>query len=112
MTASVLEFMDDGKTPRCQVRVYHPMGNWGHTEQCRRAGRTNDGGVWHCKQHSDAEVQRRGAAKDAKMDKEWAGRRMQIYGHSFYNVLEQIAAGHNDARGLARKTIHEFNGGK
>ncbi len=104
--------MDDGKTPRCQERVYRAMGNWGHSGQCYRKGKVEDDGVWHCKQHSVAEVARRKAAYDDKHDREWVVRREMIYGPSFLSVLRQIADGHNDARGLARKTIHEFNGGK
>ncbi len=108
MSTEYRELMDDGKTPRCQQRVYHSIGNWGHSVQCRRAGKADDETGWHCKQHSDAEVQRRKTEKNARYDKEWAARRLQIHGPHFHGVLKQIADGHNDARGLARETLDDF----
>ncbi len=109
--AKYQKFMDDDKTPRCQERVWHTMGNWGQSAQCCRAGKAEDDGVWHCKQHSNVEVRRRRKKKGEKYDKEWAAMRLRIHGPHFHGVLEQIANGHNDARELAREALDEFNGG-
>lgn len=76
--------------------------------QCgRKRGHGPDG--LYCKQHDPAEVARRKAEADAKSEAGWQKRRAEMYGHHFLATLRQIAAGHNDPRGLASEVVSRFD---
>lgn len=79
--------------------------------QCRKK-RGFGPGLAYCKQHDPGAVQARRDAADEKYRVESNKRRYQWYGRAFYDALEQIANGHNDARGLAQQIIAEFKAGE
>ena len=96
--------------PQCRESVYHGRGG---SSQCARAGtvceEVNGEQMYFCAQHSTAEKEAREAAARAKWDAEdrarkaeWAALRNAP---KFQSALEQIAAGHNDARGLAEEVL-------
>lgn len=63
----------------------------------------------YCKIHDpDAVAARREKQRIAYEEKsrKW---RYEFYGKSFYDVLVQIAEGHNDARGIAKEIVDKFN---
>lgn len=87
---------------RCCTQVHFYIGRWPHTKQCDRKGVVEEGGKFYCKQHSPAEVKKREKASQEKWDaqsKQWI---LERRGPAAHKVLQQIADGHNDARGLAR----------
>jgi len=101
------KFKHDGKTRRCQKDVMRYIGNWPKSGQCEFAAKD---GTDFCKiHHPDAEAKRDAEVK-ARYDVQWAKRRKEIHGASFFAVLEKIAAGHNDPRTLAQEAIDKFNG--
>jgi hypothetical protein len=77
---------------------------WPSHGQCSRSAKIKD----RCHQHDPAFIAKKKAEATAKYNRSWAARRLEIHGHTFYMALEQIAAGHNNARGLAQKTIDTF----
>ncbi len=94
---------------RCCESVTRYVGRWPQHAQCsNKRGHGPDQA--YCKTHDPARVAARKEESDkryrAKVDK-W---RFEAYGKSFYDVLVQIADGHNDARSLAKETISKFNG--
>lgn len=96
---------------RCCEKVFgdrtSPPGGY----QCLRPrGHGPDGA--YCKQHDPAAVKARQAASTAKYNAQMNQERYGWHGRSFYNVLVQIAEGHNDARGLAQEAIDEFKKGE
>ena len=97
-------FMRDGKTPRCQKPVM--QGFWQH--QCGRSAKVGD----RCRQHDPAAIKAREAKADARYNAAWAVRRVEINGKVFLDTLRKIAAGHNDARGLAQEVVDKFDDGK
>lgn len=97
--------MRDGKTPRCQEQVCRYTGNWPHFGQCERSAKVGD----RCRQHDPVAIEARKRATREREDEEYKQHLMKIYGPRFFNVLKQIAAGHNDPRRLAQDTIDEFN---
>lgn len=93
---------------RCCVEVGRPIGAWTQYGQCgRKRGFGPDGE--YCKQHDPAEVAKRAKAADDKYQAERNQDRFKWYGRTFYDALQKIADGHNDARGLAQEVIEEFN---
>lgn len=93
------------KVPRCQEPSVPDSGGF-RFYQCKKAAMA---GGRFCKQHDPDEIKKRDQVKQAEWDCEWQKRRVQLYGPKFMRVLEQIAAGHNDPRALAQKTLDEFN---
>jgi hypothetical protein len=95
---------------RCCVEVSASIGLHTSWYQCNRKRGHGPNGDY-CKQHDPDAVKARSdksrAAYLEKINKERYG----WHGKKFYNVLKQIAEGHNDARGLARETIAEFEAG-
>ena len=99
-----------GRTPdfsRCCVKVRDGSSRWPHYYQCsRKNGHGPDGA--YCKQHvpdvvakRDEERRERELARYRKQQMEWAGPR-------WFNVLKQIADGHNDPRSLAKEAIKGY----
>ncbi len=97
--------MRDGKTPRCQEVVCTYSGNWPHYHQCTRAAKVAD----MCRQHDPVAVKAREEKTQARHNKEWKVRMVEIYGHHFLAALRKIAAGHNDARALAQEEVDKFD---
>lgn len=93
---------------RCCVSV-HPPGRATIPQQCRKK-RGYGPGLAYCKQHdpeaAKARQDKASEAYRAKVEK-W---RYEFFGRTFYEALEQIANGHNDARGLAQEVIAKFKG--
>lgn len=61
----------------------------------------------YCKQHSPEEVAKRRAAAKAKYDAQMEKWRRDRAGGSAINIIEQIAAGHNDPRTLCIDFLRE-----
>lgn len=84
---------------------------WSKQYQCgRKRGHGPDGA--YCKQHDPEAVKARREATDAKQREKWNVKRYEIHGRTFFEALEKIAAGHNDARGLAQAVIDTFRDGE
>lgn len=83
---------------RCCVGVWTRDG-WPREYQCsKKRGFGPDGA--YCKQHDPEAVEKRRKAIDARESAKWNERRKEIHGPTFLKALEEIAAGHNDARGF------------
>lgn len=84
---------------------------WPKRHQCsRKRGHGPDGA--YCKQHDPDAVKSRQSAADAKARAKWNEERYKIHGKTFFDALEKIANGHNDARGLAQEVIATFKDGE
>lgn len=95
--------------PQCCERVTRYIGNWPKPGQCERKGIVEAGGKFYCKQHSPAAVKKRTETARAKWEaksKQWF---LEKKGPAAHNVLQQIADGHNDARGLAKAFLEGRN---
>ena len=98
--------MRDGKTPRCQQRVCTYSGTrWPHWHQCSRSAKMGD----MCKQHDPGVTKARKSKARARGDAEFQARMVEVYGKHFLEALRKIAAGHNDARGLAQEEVDRFD---
>lgn len=70
----------------------------------------------YCGQHDPVKVAERHAKRDAQYRAKWAARearwnaeaRKEEMGEAAVDALRQIAAGHNDARGLAQEVLARF----
>jgi hypothetical protein len=106
--------MPAGRKPNlelCCVEVADCSLRWPTFHQCsRKRGHGPDGA--YCKQHDPDVVKARDAANTSKAHAKWNNERYQTHGRTFYTALEKIAAGHNDARGLAQEVIDEFKNGE
>lgn len=95
---------------RCCAPVW-TRDNWPREYQCSR-NRGFGPDRAYCKQHDPAKAAEREAESTRKMNADFNKRRYDYYGRQFFAALEAIAAGHNDARGLAQSTIDEFKAGE
>lgn len=92
---------------KCCEQIGVREGRWTRFQQCsKKRGHGPDGA--YCKQHDPAAVKARQDQAMAKYKDQTNEHRYGWNGKKFYAVLEEIAAGHNDARGLAQKTIDDF----
>lgn len=92
---------------RCCEEVTTYIGGWPRYHQCaRKRGHGPDGA--YCKQHDPVAVKAREEASQARYTADYNKRRYGFHGEKFFNVLKEIAEGHNDARGLAQETIDKF----
>jgi len=66
----------------------------------------------YCKHHDPARVKEKSDAAERRYNEAWRQRRYEVHGRGFFAVLEKIAAGYNDARGLAQKAVDEFRKGE
>ena len=81
--------------------------------QCARAGKVERDGKWYCKQHDPVAVAERKAERDrkwrAECDAKDAARaeakRQRELAAACVEAIKQIAAGHNDPRGLATEVL-------
>lgn len=103
-----------GSTPNhdnCCFEVSRAHGRWTSFGQCtRKRGFGPDGAF--CKTHDPEAVKARQEASHVAWRDKHNKERYSWNGRSFYNVLKQIADGHNDARGLAQDTIKAFHDGE
>ena len=82
-----------------------------HFRQCsRKRGYGPDGA--YCKQHDPAAVKAKREEQTRKYNADYNKRRMEWKSRTFFDALELIANGHNDARGLAQAVIEEFKKGQ
>ena len=95
---------------RCSAEVWD-SNHW-RAFNCSRTGSLEHNGSFYCKQHHPDTVQARNTAWAKKYN---ARSRMRDLNNealrhrgTFEAVLRQIAAGHNDARGLAEETINRL----
>lgn len=95
----------------CCVEVVDNSTRWPHYHQCsKKRGYGPDSA--YCKQHDPDVVKARNAANSARANAKWNKERYQTHGRTFFNALQKIADGHNDARGLAQEIIDEFTKGE
>ena len=80
---------------------------WSHGHQCQRP-RGFGPDKAYCKQHDPAAKAARRKKSDEAYALKFNKERYGWLGRQFFSVLQQIADGHNDARGLAKETIDEF----
>lgn len=92
----------------CCVEIYpNERGGAAHRHQCnRKRGHGPDGA--YCKQHDPEIVKARKREVAAQQEEAWQKRRLEFGGKAFFDALVMIAAGHNDPRALAQKTIAPF----
>ncbi len=91
----------------CEAVVPNERGGSWHQHQCnRKRGFGPDEA--YCKQHDPAAAQKRREASDRKYNEEFNKRRYEWHGKKFFDALQVIANGHNDARQLAKDVIDEF----
>jgi hypothetical protein len=95
---------------RCCETVRESGVRFPHYVQCHRK-RGYGPGEAYCKQHDPVAVEARRAAADERYAAQTAKRRTEWAGPTFLAALRQIAAGHNDARGLAREVVEKFDAG-
>ncbi len=96
--------MGDGKTPRCQEKIRQWSGPWPRYGQCGRAAKVGD----RCSQHDPKMVRAREAKTRARQKAKWNKQMVEMNGPHFLATLRKIAAGHNDARGLAQEAVAKF----
>jgi hypothetical protein len=93
----------EGRKPNltlCCEAVWIREGNWSRESQCtRKRGFGPD--LAYCKQHDPAAVEARKKAATAKYNEQHNRERYSWHGRSFFDALQKIADGHNDARGFA-----------
>jgi hypothetical protein len=86
-------------------------GRWPFFHQCtRKRGHGPDQA--YCKTHDPDAVAARRKASDEAYNAKYNKWRYEFHGRHFYEVLKQIADGHNDARDLAQETLAKFDEGK
>ena len=86
---------------RCDETVAEP-GTWPRFHQCVRKRLP---GTTKCKQHGAEAVAARRAKGDAKYEASCLKHRYEWNGKKFYDALETIARGHNDARTVAAEAL-------
>ncbi len=94
----------------CCERVFGALGSPGGHQCNRKRGHGPDAA--YCKQHDPAAIKARHEASMARYTAQMNKERYGWNGRKFYDVLVQIAEGHNDARGLAQEMIDEFKKGE
>lgn len=96
---------------RCCEEVTRYVGNWPQYGQCtRKRGHGPDQA--YCKTHDPVAVAERHEAATKAYNEKYNKARYGYHGRHFYEILKQIAEGHNDARGLAQETIDKFHEGE
>lgn len=92
---------------RCCESVV-PPGRGVIARQCsKKRGHGPDGA--YCTSHNPEAAKRRDEERSRKHAEETKRLRYQWSGRQFYEVLKQIAEGHNDPRALARETLKKFH---
>ena len=94
---------------RCSKAVRYG-GAWGGSKQCTRKNGHGPHGAY-CKQHDPIAVRAKSAAESAKLRAKWAeDSRNREFETNCKDAVRQIAAGHNDPRGLCQGLIDALNG--
>lgn len=92
---------------RCCKAVWSSKDRWSREAQCtRKRGFGPD--LAYCKQHDPAAVEARNKAASAKYNEQHNRERYSWNGRRFFDALQTIADGHNDARGFAQEIITDF----
>jgi len=92
---------------RCAKAVY--SDGWGG-HQCARKNGHGPHGAW-CKIHDPVAVKAKREAANAKLNAEWAAlQRDTEFTRACRAAIREIAAGHNDPRGLAQGIIDKMEG--
>jgi len=92
---------------RCCKGVVSREGGWAHEYQCtRKRGYGPDDA--YCKQHAPETAKARRAEVEEREKASRERFRIQLAAPRLLAVLRQIAAGHNDARGLAESIVKDF----
>jgi len=93
---------------RCAGGVY--SGIWGGFKQCARKNGHGPHGAW-CKLHDPVAAKAKSAARDAadKLKRDETRRRSEFEA-ACKAAIREIAAGHNDPRGLAQSIIDKLEG--
>lgn len=95
-------------TGRCKEQV-STKGTF-RFHQCTRPNGHGPKGLY-CKQHDPDVRQAKREVRDAKWREEWDKQaRSDKFTKAARQAIRDIAAGHNDARGLAIKILKEFEG--
>ena len=85
-------------------------GRWPTSHQCAKKNGHGPEGAW-CKQHDPAAVKARQAASYSKWEAESANSaRNMTFAADCKTAIRDIAAGHNDPRGLAQSIIDKMEG--
>ena len=93
---------------KCCCEEVWSRERWSRHYQCTKPrGHGPDGA--YCKQHDPKAVAARKAKSDAKGKADWRKRMIEVYGQTFFDALVKIADGYNDARGLAKEIVDNFN---
>lgn len=94
---------------RCAEDV-RDAGPWPSYHQCARKNGHGPHGAW-CKQHDPVAVKAKREASTAKWKSERdAEERASTFVRECQTAIRQIAAGHNDPRGLAQSIIDKLDG--
>jgi hypothetical protein len=78
------------------------------SHQCRKARGFGPDRAY-CKQHDPLAIEARRKITAEKWDAKFADERPKLHAAEFLNALRDIAAGHNDAKGLAQQVLAEFD---
>lgn len=94
---------------RCAEDV-RDAGRWPSYHQCTRKNGHGPHGAW-CRQHDPVAVTAKRDAEYSKRKSKWeAEKRASVFARECQNAIRQIAAGHNDPRGLAQSIIDKLDG--
>ena len=88
---------------RCAQEV-RGEGRWAIYHQCNRKRGFGPEGAY-CKQHDPEAIAKRDADRRAQQAEDWQRRKKEAWGASAIALLQDIAAGHNDARGAASEWL-------
>lgn len=95
----------------CCEEVWERNMRWSRAYQCsKKRGHGPDGA--YCKQHDPDVVKARQEKSEKRAREKINKERYKLYGRTFFDALEKIANGHNDARGLAQEVIADFKEGE
>ena len=94
----------------CEEVTPAERGGYVHRHQCTRP-RGYGPDQAYCKQHDPDKVAERIKERQRAWVEKSNKERYQWYGRTFFDAIQQIADGHNDARGLAQKVIAKFHDG-
>lgn len=96
---------------RCCVEVTDYSLNWPQHHQCQRK-RGYGPDEAYCKQHDPEIVKAREIESTKRHNDKWNKVRYEIHGKTFFEALQKIADGCNDARSLAQEIITKFKEGE
>lgn len=95
---------------RCCESVTTYEGRWPHSHQCRNR-RGHGPGEAYCRVHDPERVEARRQEQQRRYNEGYNRDLVKWHAGSFKEALEKIAAGHNDARGLAQEVLAKYTAG-